>query len=290
MFFHCSAEGGDSFCSLPQNVTKIGEEEDVTVHFTTASNSFSILLTLLQSEVNKAELKLPNSFLHSPKSAVVCSGFVSCSVSGRQAAGRRPAGVHQQRVTDRGDVRGGQEHPDTYQTQVTTQHVQLLMADGRRYTYIVKMQHVSNFKNNSLSCRPDPTVEIAFIRRRSSSSSSSGPHSPIALQGSAAGGGAQTRPPGMGAAPQQPATVTRMTSSRNPASETLPAVNVSQVCASNWTHCLEPEAPSSALCIMMVCSCLQVREAPVRTEQTRVSSSPPEGDAISHIHAGMRLR
>lgn len=125
---------------------------------------------------------------------------------------------------------------------------------ARRYTYIVKMQHVSNFKNNSLSCRPDPTVEIAFIRRRSSSSSSSGPHSPIALQGSAAGGGAQMRPPGLGAAPQQPAMVTRMTSSRNPASETLPAVNVSQVCASIWTRCfcLEPQAPSSALCIIMV--------------------------------------
>lgn len=71
--------------------------------------------------------------------------------------------------------------------------------------------------------RPDPTVEIAFIRRRLSSSSSSGPHSPVAPQGSCAGGGAQTRPPGIGAV------VTKITSSRNPASETLPEVNVSQV-------------------------------------------------------------
>ncbi|XP_067432358.1 syntaxin-binding protein 4 isoform X2 [Thunnus thynnus] len=99
--------------------------------------------------------------------------------------------------------------------------------------------------------RPDPTVEIAFIRRRSSSSSSSGPHSPISLQGSAVGGGPQTRPPALGAMPPQPAVVTKITSSRNPASETLPAVNVSQV-----------------------------RVSPARTEPTRVSS-PPETDSIT---------
>ncbi|XP_035524770.1 syntaxin-binding protein 4 [Morone saxatilis] len=98
--------------------------------------------------------------------------------------------------------------------------------------------------------RPDPTVEIAFIRRRSSSSSSSGPHSPISLQ-SSCGGGPQTRPSGQGATPPQPAVVTRITSSRNPASETLPAVNVSQV-----------------------------RVSPARTEQTHVSS-PPESESIT---------
>uniref|UniRef100_A0A3Q4G3V4 Syntaxin binding protein 4 n=1 Tax=Neolamprologus brichardi TaxID=32507 RepID=A0A3Q4G3V4_NEOBR len=73
--------------------------------------------------------------------------------------------------------------------------------------------------------RPDPTVEIAFIRRRSSSSSSSGPHSPISLQGSGGGGGPQIRGPVLGTVPQQPAVVTKITSSRNPASETLPSVN-----------------------------------------------------------------
>ncbi|XP_056222375.1 syntaxin-binding protein 4 isoform X1 [Seriola aureovittata] len=98
--------------------------------------------------------------------------------------------------------------------------------------------------------RPDPTVEIAFIRRRSSSSSSSGPHSPISLQGSGVGGGPQTRPPGLGTAPSQPAVVTKITSSPHPASETLPAVNVSQV-----------------------------RVSPARTEQTHVSS-PPESDSV----------
>ncbi|TMS22710.1 Syntaxin-binding protein 4 [Larimichthys crocea] len=98
--------------------------------------------------------------------------------------------------------------------------------------------------------RPDPTVEIAFIRRRSSSSSSSGPHSPISLQGSSSGGGPQTKAPGLGAMPPPPAVVTKITSSRNPTSETLPAVNVSQV-----------------------------RVSPARTEQTHVSS-PPESDSV----------
>ncbi|KAI3365238.1 hypothetical protein L3Q82_010125 [Scortum barcoo] len=103
--------------------------------------------------------------------------------------------------------------------------------------------------------RPDPTVEIAFIRRQSSSSSSSGPHSPISLQGSGGGGGPQTRPPGLGSGtPPQPAVVTKITSSRNPASETLPAVNVSQVRASS-----------------------------ARTEPTRASCTP-EGDSAAETN------
>ncbi|KAM4623819.1 syntaxin-binding protein 4 [Polymixia lowei] len=95
--------------------------------------------------------------------------------------------------------------------------------------------------------RPDPTVEIAFIRRRPSSSSSSGPQSPISLQGPAGGAVSQTRPPG----PPQPALVTKITSSRNPPCETLPSVNVSQVLVT-----------------------------PVRTEQACVSSLP-ESDVIA---------
>ncbi|XP_045924826.1 syntaxin-binding protein 4 [Micropterus dolomieu] len=102
--------------------------------------------------------------------------------------------------------------------------------------------------------RPDPTVEIAFIRRRSSSSSSSGPHSPISLQGSGGGTGPQMRPPGLGAMPPQPTVVTKITSSRNPACETLPAVNVTQV-----------------------------RVSPARTEPTQVSS-PAESDSIPETH------
>ncbi|KAF3704019.1 Syntaxin-binding protein 4 Syntaxin 4-interacting protein [Channa argus] len=99
--------------------------------------------------------------------------------------------------------------------------------------------------------RPDPTVEIAFIRRRSSSSSSSGPHSPISLPGSGGGGGPQTRAPGVSNVPLQPTVVTKITSSRNPVSETLPTVNVSQV-----------------------------RVSPGRTEQPHLSS-PPESDSIT---------
>ncbi|XP_034049198.1 syntaxin-binding protein 4 isoform X2 [Thalassophryne amazonica] len=102
--------------------------------------------------------------------------------------------------------------------------------------------------------RPDPTVEIAFIRRRSSSSSSSGPHSPILLQGPSAGGVPNTRAPGPGVPPLQPAGVTKITSCRNPASETLPAMNMTQV-----------------------------RVSPSRTEQTRVSSSP-HGEDVSGVN------
>ncbi|XP_057682346.1 syntaxin-binding protein 4 isoform X3 [Corythoichthys intestinalis] len=87
--------------------------------------------------------------------------------------------------------------------------------------------------------RPDPTVEVAFIRRRASSGSSSGSHSPVP-------GGNLVRPAGQAAGPlpTPPVVVTKLTSSRNPASETLPAVNISQV-----------------------------RVSPVRTERVGVSSS-----------------
>ncbi|XP_072230036.1 syntaxin-binding protein 4 [Leuresthes tenuis] len=94
--------------------------------------------------------------------------------------------------------------------------------------------------------RPDPTVEIAFIRRRLSSGSSSGSHSPICPQGYGAGGAPQTRAPG----PPQAAMVTKITSSRNPACETLPPVNITQV-----------------------------RVSPGRTEQTHLSSPQNDGAA-----------
>ncbi|KAM4526215.1 syntaxin-binding protein 4 isoform 2-T2 [Fundulus diaphanus] len=97
--------------------------------------------------------------------------------------------------------------------------------------------------------RPDPTVEIAFIRRRSSSGSSSGSHSPVCLQGCSGGAGPQTKAPGLGSAAPQPAVVTKITSSRNPACETLPPVNITQV-----------------------------RVSPGRTEQTGVCSAP-QGDS-----------
>ncbi|XP_047233793.1 syntaxin-binding protein 4 isoform X2 [Girardinichthys multiradiatus] len=99
--------------------------------------------------------------------------------------------------------------------------------------------------------RPDPTVEIAFIRRRSSSSSSSGSHSPVCLQGCGGGAGPQTKAPGMSSAAPQPVMVTKITSSRNPTCDTLPPVNVTQV-----------------------------RVSPGRTEQTGVSSAQQSDSSV----------
>ncbi|XP_017339210.1 syntaxin-binding protein 4 [Ictalurus punctatus] len=78
--------------------------------------------------------------------------------------------------------------------------------------------------------RPDPTVEIAFIRQRSSSGSSSGPHSPISLQPLSTTG-SQLRPLTLGGV-----TVTMpggLVPKFNPTpisgSETLPSVNLTQI-------------------------------------------------------------
>ncbi|KAL4648144.1 syntaxin-binding protein 4 isoform X1 [Arapaima gigas] len=71
-------------------------------------------------------------------------------------------------------------------------------------------------------CRPDPTVEIAFIRRRSSLSSASGPQSPIALQPAVSGNNQATRTAGVGV-------VRRMSCTPNPGSDTLPSVQLSQI-------------------------------------------------------------
>ncbi|KAM9559858.1 syntaxin-binding protein 4 [Salvelinus alpinus] len=103
--------------------------------------------------------------------------------------------------------------------------------------------------------RPDPTVEIAFMRHRSSSSSassSSGPQSPITPQGPVSGApavppirretlavlGALPPPASLlqhrrttlpAALPGVPLVVPKITSTPNPASEALPSVNLSQV-------------------------------------------------------------
>ncbi|KAK7134918.1 hypothetical protein R3I93_018125 [Phoxinus phoxinus] len=68
--------------------------------------------------------------------------------------------------------------------------------------------------------RPDPTVEIAFIRRRSSSGSSSGPHSPISIQ------------PPFSTTPQLRPTgvlVPKIANTPNPGSETLPSVELTKL-------------------------------------------------------------
>lgn len=116
--------------------------------------------------------------------------------------------------------------------------------------------------------RPDPTVEIAFIRRRSSSSSSSGPHSGphSPISGGLSGVGIGVGAPGPGgtggaALPQNRSlilgnTTTQLPSPqtqspvirkiiRNPASETLPEVNISQVRLTTTTVCTENHAQTT---------------------------------------------
>ncbi|XP_073723160.1 syntaxin-binding protein 4 [Misgurnus anguillicaudatus] len=76
--------------------------------------------------------------------------------------------------------------------------------------------------------RPDPTIEIAFIRRRSSSGSSSGPHSPISLQPPSSTG-PQLRPPGLGGATLPGGLVPKIANTPNSESETLPSVELTKV-------------------------------------------------------------
>lgn len=76
--------------------------------------------------------------------------------------------------------------------------------------------------------RPDPTVEIAFIRRRSSSGSSSGPHSPISLQPPCSTA-PQLRPAGLGGATLPGGLVPKIANSLNSGSETLPSVELTKV-------------------------------------------------------------
>ncbi|XP_063748691.1 syntaxin-binding protein 4 isoform X1 [Eleginops maclovinus] len=90
--------------------------------------------------------------------------------------------------------------------------------------------------------RPDPTVEIAFIRRHSSSDSSSGLHSPVSQQGSAGGSVPQQRASLLGASG---APGSRITSSRHPACEILPAVSVTQVRVPAVRAEATPESDSS---------------------------------------------
>ncbi|XP_029621354.1 syntaxin-binding protein 4 [Salmo trutta] len=121
--------------------------------------------------------------------------------------------------------------------------------------------------------RPDPTVEIAFMRHRSSTSSassSSGPQSPFIPQG--ADSGASSVPPTRrgtlavlgalppprsllqhrrttlpAALPGAPLVVPKITSTLNPASETLPSVNLSQVRMRTEQMCVSspPQSPST---------------------------------------------
>uniref|UniRef100_W5N332 Syntaxin binding protein 4 n=1 Tax=Lepisosteus oculatus TaxID=7918 RepID=W5N332_LEPOC len=76
--------------------------------------------------------------------------------------------------------------------------------------------------------RPNPTVEIAFIRRRSSSGSGSGPQSPITLQPSVNGNSHLLRPTGLGILSPPVNLIPKMSSTPNTGSETLPSVKLGQ--------------------------------------------------------------
>ncbi|XP_056433668.1 syntaxin-binding protein 4 [Gadus chalcogrammus] len=102
----------------------------------------------------------------------------------------------------------------------------------------------------STKLRPDPTVEIAFIRRRSSSGSSSETQSPtISLQGPVGGTVSQSSAPGLGPLHSQAGLLTK-----------LPPVAV------------RPPPPSIALPTPPVLNVSQVHGAPVRTEPKCVST------------------
>ncbi|RXN09739.1 syntaxin-binding 4 isoform X1 [Labeo rohita] len=95
--------------------------------------------------------------------------------------------------------------------------------------------------------RPDPTVEIAFIRRRSSSGSSSGPHSPISLQPPCCTA-PQLRPPGLGGANLPGGLVPKIANTPNSGSETLPSVELAKVRAATTKPNLTPVSSPESAC------------------------------------------
>ncbi|XP_016360300.1 LOW QUALITY PROTEIN: syntaxin-binding protein 4 [Sinocyclocheilus anshuiensis] len=95
--------------------------------------------------------------------------------------------------------------------------------------------------------RPDPTVEIAFIRRRSSSGSSSGPHSPISLQPPCSKA-PQLRPAGLGGATLPGGLVPKIANTPNSGSETLPSVELTKVRPATAKPNLTPVSSPESAC------------------------------------------
>ncbi|XP_016427805.1 syntaxin-binding protein 4 isoform X2 [Sinocyclocheilus rhinocerous] len=95
--------------------------------------------------------------------------------------------------------------------------------------------------------RPDPTVEIAFIRRRSSSGSSSGPHSPISVQPPCSTA-PQLRPAGLGGATLPGGLVPKIANTPNSGSETLPSVEVTKVRPATAKPNLTPVSSPESAC------------------------------------------
>uniref|UniRef100_A0A672N7H9 Syntaxin binding protein 4 n=1 Tax=Sinocyclocheilus grahami TaxID=75366 RepID=A0A672N7H9_SINGR len=95
--------------------------------------------------------------------------------------------------------------------------------------------------------RPDPTVEIAFIRRRSSSGSSSGPHSPISLQPPCSTA-PQLRPTGLGGATLPGGLIPKIANTPNSGSETLPSVELTKVRPATAKPKLTPVSSPESAC------------------------------------------
>lgn len=90
------------------------------------------------------------------------------------------------------------------------------------------------FQHIRVPSRPDPTVEIAFIRRSLWSGSSRGSPNQQASTG------VVTRPLGAAAAPQQTGVVNKPTPTEQPVGESLPtAVSASQVRGQSWSRTVE---------------------------------------------------
>ncbi|XP_035389638.1 syntaxin-binding protein 4 [Electrophorus electricus] len=96
--------------------------------------------------------------------------------------------------------------------------------------------------------RPEPTVEIAFFRRRSSSGSSSGPHSPISLQLPCITV-PQHRPPGLGSIMLPRGIMPRSSPTPTSRSESLPSVDLTQVRAMPVKPERPPPSPPESACI-----------------------------------------
>uniref|UniRef100_A0A672LHX2 Syntaxin-binding protein 4-like n=1 Tax=Sinocyclocheilus grahami TaxID=75366 RepID=A0A672LHX2_SINGR len=95
--------------------------------------------------------------------------------------------------------------------------------------------------------RPEPTVEIAFIRRRSSSGSSSGPHSPISLPPPCSTA-PQLRPAGLGGTTLPGGLVPKIANTPNSGSETLPSVELTKVRPATRKPNLSPVSSPDSAC------------------------------------------
>ncbi|XP_058262529.1 syntaxin-binding protein 4 isoform X2 [Hemibagrus wyckioides] len=123
--------------------------------------------------------------------------------------------------------------------------------------------------------RPDPTVEIAFIRRRSSSGSSSGPHSPISLQPLSTAG-SQLRPLALGgvAVTMPGGLMPKINPTHISGSETLPSVKLTQVRAVP----VKPELPSVTTTDS---ACTTVENSDACKFTTTVTVTQPKASSIT---------